>query len=176
MTRHHRKTIPLGTDNFLSVLEGIEGGFAVFAGIVVGLYLQDVSRELLIITAGISLVVSAFNSSAVRYATEHYMDEIDGHEKRNKIKAYFFPALTEFITYTFVSLIAAAPLLLIQDTLTAVLLTCFITISLLFGAGWYRGKLFGNHAVRDGLEVAGLGVAIIIVGVVAGWVLGNLVA
>lgn len=176
MTRHHRKHIPFGADNFLSVLEGIEGGFAVFAGIVVGLYFQDVSRELLITTAVISLIVSAFNSSAVRYATEHYIDEVDGHEKRDKLKAYFVPSLVEFATYALVSLIAATPLLVVKDTLTAIVLTCLTTVLLLFGAGWYRGRLFGRHAVRDGLELAGLGTAIIGVGVVAGWILANIVA
>ncbi len=176
MTRHQRKHIPFGADNFLSILEGIEGGFAIFAGIVVGLYFQNVSRELLITTAIISLVVSAFNSSAVRYSTEHYMDELDGHEKRDKVKAYFIPSLIEFATYALVSLIAATPLLIVQDTFTAIVLTCLTTILLLFTAGWYRGRLFGHHAVRDGFELAGLGAAIIIIGMVSGWILANIVA
>ncbi len=175
MTRHQRKHIPLGADNFLSVLEGIEGGFAIFAGIVVGLYFQDVSRELLITTAIISLVVSAFNSSAVRYSTEHYMDELDGREKRDKVKAYFVPSFIEFTTYALVSLIAALPLLLLKDSLVAIVMTCFITILLLYLAGWYRGRLFGRHAVRDGFELAGLGAAIIAIGMISGWILANIV-
>lgn len=176
MSQHPRKSIPLGTDNFLSVLEGIEGGFAIFVGIVAGLYFQNISSDLLVVTGVIGLIVNAFNSSAVRYASQHYLDELDGHEKHSKFHAYFVPAFVEFITYALVSLIAVLPLLLIKDTLTAIAFTSIITLSILFFAGWYRGRLFGRHAKRDGLELAGLGLAIILVGASAGWVLAGVVA
>ncbi|HEX8390589.1 MAG TPA: VIT1/CCC1 transporter family protein [Candidatus Saccharimonadales bacterium] len=167
--------VPLGTANFLSVLEGIEGGFAIFVGIVAGLYFQAVNHDILVATGLISVIVSAFNSSAVRYASEHYLDELDGREKRNKLRAYFFPALTEFITYILVSIVAVLPLLLIQDSPTAISLTTLITVVILFGAGWYRGHLLGRHSLRDGLEMAGLGVAIIIIGASSGVFLAGLV-
>lgn len=174
MRRHPRKHIPLGADNFLSVLEGLEGGFAIFVGIIAGLYFQDIDHDLLVITGLIGLIVNAFNASAVRYASQHYVDELDGHEKRHKFKAYFVPALVEFLTYGLVSLIAVVPLLVIEDSLSAIMLTSLITLVILYLAGWYRGHLFGRHAVRDGLELAGLGVAIILVGAIAGWLLAGL--
>lgn len=176
MTRHPRHHIPLGANNFLSVLEGIEGGFAIFVGIIAGLYFQQISHDLLIITGVIGLIVNAFNASAVRFASEHYLDEIDGHEKRRKFRAYFVPAAIEFVTYALVSLVAVIPLLVIQDSLVAIGLTCLMTVGILFAAGWYRGTLFGRHAVRDGIELAGLGIAIILIGASAGWVLSRVVA
>jgi VIT1/CCC1 family predicted Fe2+/Mn2+ transporter len=176
MTRHPRKHIPLGADNFLSVLEGIEGGFAIFVGIIAGLYFQNVSHDLLVVTGAIGLIVNAFNSSAVRYASEHYIDEVDGHEKRHKLHAYFVPAFVEFLTYALVSFIAVLPLLLIRDSLFAIGLTSVLTVIILYAAGWYRGTLFGRHAKRDGIELAGLGVAIIFVGAAAGWILSRVVA
>ncbi|MEO5499526.1 MAG: VIT1/CCC1 transporter family protein [Candidatus Saccharimonadales bacterium] len=174
MSTHINKNIPFGSDIFLSVLEGIEGGFAIFVGIVAGLYFQNISHDLLIVIGLISLIVNAFNSSAVRYASEHYIDELDGREKRNKIKAYFMPALAEFVTYAIVSLIAVLPLLLIADSLVAISLTIALTIIILFGAGWYRGDLLGRHAVRDGIELSSLGLAIILVGTTAGWLLSKI--
>lgn len=176
MIRQNRRHIPLGADNFLSVLEGIEGGFAIFVGIVVGLSFQNISHDLLIATAVIGMVVNAFNSSAVRYASEHYIDEIDGREKRNKLRAYFIPALVEFLTYTLVSLIAVIPLLVLVDSFSAIASSIVMTLLILFAAGWYRGKLFGRHARRDGFEMAGLGVAIILVGAAAGWIISVVVA
>lgn len=175
MTKHTRRHIPLGADNFLSVLEGIEGGFAIFVGIVAGLYFQHISHDLLIVTGLIGLIVNAFNSSAVRYASQHYTDELDGHEKRHKVRAYLIPALIEFVTYGIVSLVAVVPLLLIRDSWVAITLTTLLTVILLFVAGWYRGKLFGRHAMRDGLELAGLGLAIILVGTIAGWLLSYMI-
>lgn len=176
MSKHPRKSIPFGADNFLSVLEGVEGGFAIFVGIIAGLYFQNISPTLLAVTGIISLIVNAFNASSVRYASQHYLDELDGHEKHSKFHAYFVPAFIEFVTYVVVSFIAVLPLLLIRDTFTALVLTSFVTLTILFMAGWYRGSLLGRHALRDGVELAGLGLAIIAVGAGAGWVLAGLVA
>mgnify|MGYP003334066809 CR=1 FL=1 len=171
MHRH----IPLGATNFLSILEGIEGGFAIFVGIVAGLYFQKVDHDLLIIAGIIGLIVNAFNSSAVRYASEHYLDELDGHEKRNPFRAYFMPAFIEFLTYALVSLLAVIPLLLMQDSFTAITFSIGVTILIQFIAGYYRGQLLGRHALRDGLELAGIGIAIILVGSAAGWALSFLI-
>ena len=171
MHRH----IPLGASNFLSILEGIEGGFAIFVGIIAGLYFQKVDHDLLIVAGIIGLTVNAFNASAVRYATEHYLDELDGHEKRNAPRAYFVPASIEFATYALVSLFAVVPLLLLQDSLTAITFSIGVTVLIQFIAGYYRGRLLGRHALRDGLELAGIGIAIIIVGSLAGWTLSYLI-
>lgn len=171
---HKRRVVrvPLGSDNFLSVLEGVEGGFAIFAGIVVGLSFEDVSRDLLILTAGIGIVVSAFNSSAVRFASEHYIDELDGHEKRHWVRSYLVPSLIEFLSYIVVSLIALLPLVILPNLTDAIIGSVILTLSILFLAGLYRGNLLiRRHAVRDGLEVAGLGLLIIVVGGVSGWLL-----
>lgn len=176
MSRQFRQHIPFGADNFLSILDGIEGGFAIFVGIVAGLYFQQISHDLLIVTGIIGLIVNAFNSSAVRYASQHYLDELDGHEKRHKVRAYFIPALVEFVTYALVSFIAVVPLLLIKDSFQAILLTVLLTLVILFVAGAYRGKVLGRHLLRDGLELTGLGVAIILVGAGAGWGIAALVA
>ncbi|TAH33009.1 hypothetical protein EYC58_02535 [Candidatus Saccharibacteria bacterium] len=168
--------VPLGNDNFLSVLEGVEGGFAIFAGIIVGLMFEGVSRELLVLTALIGIIVNAFNSSAVRFSSEHYMDELDGHEKRRRFQTYFVPAIIEFSSYLVVSFIALAPLLFVADLSIAVVLTIEMTLVILFVAGWYRGHLLNRrHAVRDGFEVMLLGLLIICVGAFSGWLLTQLI-
>lgn len=173
MPKHHRTHhIPFGANNFLSVLEGIEGGFAIFVGIIAGLSFGDISRDLLILTAVISIVVNAINASAVRYTSEHYLDELDGHEKRSWLKAYFLPASIVFMTYLVVSLIAVVPLVLIENQLVAIWLSVLLTAGILFGAGLYRGWLIiGRHALRDGIEVMNSGLLIIVAGTLSGWLL-----
>ena len=171
-----RRRIPFGSDNFLSILEGVEGGFAIFVGLIIGLMFEGVSRDLLILTAAISIIVSAFNSSAVRYSSEHYMDELDGHEKRHRFRSYFIPSLIEFVSYVLVSIIALLPLLLVHPIELAVALCALITLVILFVAGWYRGHLLmRSHAVRDGLEVMLLGLLIVGFGAVSGWLLTQLI-
>lgn len=167
----HTRTVPFGAAIFLSVLEGVEGGFAIFAGIIVGLSFTDLHRDFLIMSATISIVVNALNASAVRYATEHYTDELDGRESRSWFKAYFVPSLVEFVVYCIVSAISIVPLILIEHTIYAVVLCVAITLVTLFAAGLYRGALLGRHALRDGLEVMGLGALIILAGGVSGWLL-----
>lgn len=176
MTRSYSfKKIPFGTGNFLSVLEGVEGGFAIFAGIVVGLSFENVPRDLLILTAAIGIIVNAFNSSAVRYTSEHFLDELDGHEKRHWYKAYLWPALVEFIVYGIVSLIAILPLLLIDDLATAISAMVATTLVFLFLAGWARGQVTYHHRWRDGLETLLSGGLIVVVGGLAGWGLSQLI-
>ncbi len=172
MPKHHRtRHIPFGASNFLSVLEGIEGGFAIFAGIIAGLSFENISRDLLIMTAVISLVVNAFNCSTVRFSSEHYLDELDGREKRSWVHAYLLPASVEFLTYLIVSVIAVLPLVFIADQMTAVWSSVVLTEVILFLVGCYRGRLLGLHAVRDGFELAGIGMLIIGFGAAAGWLL-----
>lgn len=172
----HGRHIPFGANNFLSVLEGVEGGFAIFAGIIAGLMFEGVSRELLIISGAIGIIVSALNTSAVRFSSEHYLDELDGHEKRRWSHAYLFPALIEFVSYLAVSVVALIPLLLVRPLGLAVASCVALTIGILFLAGWYRGRLLNRrHASRDGMETAGLGALIVAVGALAGWLLGTLV-
>lgn len=166
--------IPLGADNFMSVLEGIEGGFAIFVGIVVGLSFEAVGRDLLIMTAVVSIAVNAFNASAVRYTSEHFIDELDGREKRSWLKAYFFPASIEFLTYLLVSAIAVIPLLLIENQALALWSCVLLTTVILFIAGGYRGYLLAGHKVlRDGFEVMVSGLLIVAVGAIAGWTLSH---
>lgn len=176
MTRHYRfKSIPLGADNFLSVLEGVEGGFAIFAGIVAGLSFEQVSRELLILTAAVGIIVNAFNSSAMRYTSEHFLDEIDGHEKRRWYKAYLWPAVVEFIVYGLVSFIAILPLILIANQTAAVAAMVAVTLVFLFLAGWTRGQVTYGHSWRDGFEILLSGGLIVVVGGLAGWGLSQLI-
>jgi VIT1/CCC1 family predicted Fe2+/Mn2+ transporter len=167
--RHHH--IPSGPDNFLSVLEGLEGGFAIFTGIVAGLSFHTMDRRLLLVTGGISMLINGFNSAAVRYSSQHYMDELDGREKRNKIKNYFLPAAVEFLVYTIVSLAILLPLALLPSILYGVLFCSVLTVAVLFAAGWYRGWLLRTHPLKDGFEVAMLGAAIIAVGAIAGYLI-----
>ena len=141
-----------------------------------GLSFEIANRDLLLITAVIGIVVNAFNSSAVRYASEHYEDELDGHETKRPLHVYFLPAFVEFVAYAFVSVIVILPLIFVHPLQLAIVSCVALTLIVLFMAGFYRGNLFGMHPMRDGLELALLGLLIVVVGGTAGWLLSHLVA
>lgn len=166
--RRRQLRIPFGAQKFLAVFEGFEGGFAIGASIVVALSFAGLERHLLIATAFISVIVNGFNAAVIKYSSEHYLDELDGREKRSSFRNYFLPAAIEFFAYIIIGLFSITPLLLIQNLDTAVLLCAVATLSLLFIAGWWRGFMVRLHPWRDGIETMLLGLCIIMVGLASG--------
>lgn len=176
MKKHHylitHRESPLGV--LLGFIDGLEGGFAIFAGIVVGLSFTSVSRSVLIMTAMLGIFVNAVNAATIRYSTEHYRDELDGHEKRSRFKHYLIPAMTEFMLYIIVSLLAIIPLLLIESLVLAVTIMIATCLIILFIAGYVRGATLGKHPFRDGIELTLGGVIMILFGSIAGWLLTHI--
>ncbi|HEX6462181.1 MAG TPA: VIT1/CCC1 transporter family protein [Candidatus Saccharimonadales bacterium] len=172
--RHRRRRLhlPFGAQKFLSVLEGIEGGFAISAGVVAGLSFAEITdQRILLITAGVSILVNGFNASAVKYSSEHYEDELDGREKHDPWRAYFVPAAIEFVIYFAVCLLTLLPLLVFSSTFIAVGWCTLLTALVLFAAGIWRGFLLKLHPIRDGIELTLLGLLIIAIGASAGYIL-----
>ena len=171
---HHRRrtlNVPLGAQRFLAAFEGFEGGFAIGASIIVGLSFAGLDRRLLLTTALISIIVNGFNTASVKYSSEHYLDEIDGREKRSPFRHYFMPAFIEFIAYFTISFVSIIPLMFIADTMTAILWSCITTLIILFAAGWWRAFMLHMPRWRDALETTILGGGIILVGFVSGYIL-----
>lgn len=172
--RRQRSGLPLGAQKFLSVLEGVEGGFAISAGVVAGLSFANITdRRVLLITAGISMLVNGLNASAIKYAAEHYEDELDGHEKKHAFRHYFIPAALEFITYFIICGLTLIPLFVFPYHFEAVIWCTTLTLIVLYLAGLWKGYLLHKHPVRDGIELATLGLIIIAAGALAGFVLSR---
>ncbi len=171
--RHSNRKV-LSAHWFVAALEGIEGGFAIGASIVVALSIAGMERDLLLVTAIIGLIVSGFNSASVKYSSEHYLDELDGREKRSAFKHYFLPASIEFLCYMAISLVSVLPLIFIASTTLAVLVSVGLTLLLLFIGGSIRGSMLQTNGLRDGFETLLLGGGIVTVGLVSGLVTSSL--
>lgn len=169
---HHRKRrhLPLGLSGFLSFLEGVESGFAITAGILLGLSFQLSSRHLLITTACLTIIVNAVNSASVKYASEHTLDELDGREKHKVILNSLSPALVQFVTHVFVAGLILLPAIIFPLD-NGIMISLLLTLVLLGWAGWYRGTTLHSHPLRDALETIFLGVLIMGTGALAGWML-----
>lgn len=166
--------MPFGTQRFLAAFEGVEGGFAVGASILVALSVAGLHRHLLLATAIVSIVVSGFNSASVKYSSEHYLDELDGREKKSAFRHYFIPSMIEFVCYFALSLLSVLPLILIENVSIAVGASVAATLLLLFWAGVWRGYMLKMNSLRDGIETASLGLGIILIGLASGIVVGSL--
>lgn len=164
--RHRRRNLklPFGAQRLLALLEGVEGGFAIGAGLLAGMSIATTSRQLLFLTAAVTMIVNGANSAAIKYAAEHYTDELDGREK-NPVRYYLWPAIYEFVAYLVVTAVVMSPLLFMQNVTQAAAVSCFATIVVLFAAGYWRGYLMRrHHKLRDGLELSLLALLIIGVG------------
>lgn len=173
-TRRRAVKLPLGTQRFLAAFEGIEGGFAIGASIVVALSVAGLEKRLLLITAVVTIIVNGFNTASVKYSTEHYLDELDGREKKSALKHYFVPSLIEFVCYLVLSLLSVLPLVLIDNVALAIGTSVSITLLLLFWAGVWRGYMLHMNTLRDGIETAALGFGIITIGLVSGVIVNSL--
>lgn len=170
---HKRKNaaLPLGASNFLAAFEGIEGGFAIAAGIIAGMTFAGFDKIILISVGVISIVVQGFNSACMKYSTEHYLDELDGREKKNKFKYYLVPAILHFLAYALFSMITFVPLLVIHDTPLAIFTTCLFVLVILLIVGSWRASLLRMPRWRDGFELLAIGASIIAIGYASGWVI-----
>lgn len=163
--------LPFGAQRLLALLEGLEGGFAIGASVIVGLSFADLDRRVLIVSAAIGILVNGFNNATVKYSSEHYSDELDGREKRHAIRYYFVPAAIEFISYFVISIITLLPLIFVPNLYLGMALCSLITLAMLFAAGYWRGYLMRLHPAKDGLEMMLLGSGIIMVGGITGYLL-----
>lgn len=168
--RRRHINVPLGAQRFLAAFEGFEGGFAIGASIVVALSFAYPSRHVLLVTALITIIVNGFNNASVKYSSEHYLDELDGRETRNPFKRYFMPSLIEFVSYFAISFLSIIPLVVVADTTTAIALSITITLFILFAAGYWRAYMLKMSRWRDALETTLLGLGIIFVGFVSGYI------
>ena len=166
----HRRHIPFGAQRFLAIFEGFEGGFAISAGVIAGMSFVNLDRDILIATAIVSIIVNGFNSASVKYSSEHYLDELDGSEVKRKFRRYFAPAFAQFVSYLVVSFVSILPLFLMRDMPHAVIYSIGITLAILLLAGYYRAYVLGMPRWRDALETGVLGLGIILVGFVSGWI------
>jgi hypothetical protein len=167
--KRHRLHLPFGAERLLAVLEGLEGGFAIGASVVVGLSFANLDRRVLLVSAAIGILVNGFNNASVKYSSEHYADELDGHEKKHPLHHYFIPAVIEFSAYFAVGFITLLPLFLIPQLYLALALCSLITLIMLFAAGYWRGYLMRLHPGKDGVEMMFLGACIILVGGLTGY-------
>lgn len=167
--RRRKLLLPVVAQRFLAAFEGFEGGFAIGASIVVALSFSDLPRHTLLITAVLSIIVNGFNNASVKYSSEHYLDEIDGREKRSAMLHYFLPAAIEFVSYFAISFISILPLVFISDLSQAVIWSVLTTLLLLGCAGWWRAYMLHMPRWRDALETMLLGGGIILVGLISGY-------
>lgn len=162
--------LPLNAQRFLAAFEGLEGGFAIGASVLVALSFAGLDRSVLLASVVVAIIVNGFNNASVKYSSEHFLDELDGREKHSAFKHYFIPSLIEFVSYFAISFISIVPLLIVNNLNHAVLMSVLTTLLILYLAGYWRAYMLQMSSRRDALETLLLGAGIILVGLTSGYV------
>ena len=163
-----QKKLPIDREYFLSLLGGSEGGLATTTAIIVGLMVSSASREVVVTSALVAFLVQAFNGSIGHFSSERTNDEIDDIEKKEGYRKPAKDALYYFLSHTATSLIVLMPVVIITDSLNAIIVTLSISLFILFTIGWYKGSVVKNSRFVDGMEMVMFGLLVIVVGALSG--------
>lgn len=175
MLRFRKRKLPRKRASVLSIIEGAEGGLAIFAGILVGLSFDVTERSILIMLALLGIFASAIHASATIYLDQEMDDEIDGVRNHHPFRDYFLPGLKVFAVYIASAGLAALPLVVIPDHTWAVVSTVAVTFGFLFGAGWYRGMTMKDRQpLSSALAACLLGLVVISASAVIGLLTGRI--
>ncbi len=163
--------LPFDREYFMALLSGSEGGLATTSAIAAGLLISTSDRNVVIVTAAISFIVQAFNSAINRFSAEHTSDEIDQEDVLNGYRKPIINATLQFLAHIVMGVLVLLPIIYVDNTASAMLISIGITLALMFLLGLYKGYAVGTRAIDDGLEQLGLGAIVISVGILAGYIL-----
>lgn len=163
--------LPFDRDYFMALLLGSEGGLATTSAIAAGLLIVNSDRNIVIITATISFVVQAFNSSVSQFSSDRTSDEIDQEDLVRGYKGPATTALLQFVSHVTMGGLVLLPIIYVADEIHAMFISIGVTLALLFLLGVYQGFVVGTRAVAEGIEQLALGALVISIGIIAGYIL-----
>ena len=161
--------IPLPKDYFMSLLAGIESGLATTTAIIGGLTITSTSRQLVITTAVISMLVQAWNSAMSKISLENTEDQIDHpYSKTVHYLHYIGEGLAQFTAHVAAGLAPIIPIAVIADRATGLSASIVVTLLLLFLIGFNKGKILKRSKSRSAFEMVIPAALVICIGIVAG--------
>ena len=172
MSKYTKKIkLPVSIDVFLSILAGTEAGIATTAAIIVGLTIGTDDRGLVVISALISIIVQAFNSSLTTIFTAHTLDEIEHNRDMNSLLQPISQGALQFVTHVTAGLFVLLPIIYVDRLEVAMLTSIGVSLVLLLWIGLFVGRVVRHTPLRNSIQSFVLGVMIIIGGFLAGFII-----
>ncbi len=170
MSRRSLK-LPISKELFVSIISGSEAGIATTAAIIVGLTVGTDNRDIVILSAMISIVVQAFNSALTTIVTSHTLDEIEHNRDMDSLLKPLSQASLQFLTHMTMGLVVLLPMLYVERLEMAMLSVIGIALVLLLWIGLFVGQIVRHTPFRNSVQSFVLGMLIIIGGFLAGFVI-----
>lgn len=168
---HRTGKLPIDKELFLSIISGSQAGIATTAAIIIGLTIGTDDRQIVIISALVSIFVQAFNSSLTTIIAIHTSDEIDHNRDMNSLLRPLTKAGMQFLTHMVAGFIVLLPMIYVTTLEIALLATIAVAIVLLLWIGLFVGRVVRHSPLRDGVQSLVLGMMIMIGGFIAGFII-----
>ncbi len=160
---------PSAVSHFRNFILGVEDGLVSTVGLLSGVAIAHIPRETIFLTGLILIFVEAFSMAAGTFLSEYSAEEY-ARGTEHSVKGNFMSGTVMFFSYFVSGLVPLMPYM-IWPVRTALVFSILFSVIALFALGIIGAKMSGTHFAKNGLRMAAIGGAAIIVGLVAGIVL-----
>jgi VIT1/CCC1 family predicted Fe2+/Mn2+ transporter len=159
--------LPFARDRFESLLSGAEAGIATTAAIVVGLAVTTNSSGIVLLSAGITLFIQAFNAAGGRYSSLRTSQEISGSENF-QLHTRLFTSFIQLVSHLATGMLVIIPVARYGTSTRGIWTTLLLSTLLLTLVAIYKNIYIRKHVFQDTIELILVGVLVMLVGLNAG--------
>ena len=159
--------LPFSRDRFESLLSGAEAGISTTAAIVVGLAVTTNSQGIVLLSAGITLFIQAFNAAGGRYSSLRTSQEISGSENF-QLHTRLYTSFIQLVSHLATGVLVIIPVARYGTSLRGIWTTLVLATFLLSLVAFYKNIYIKKHIMQDAIELVLVGVLVMLVGLNAG--------
>ncbi len=145
---------------------GVEDSIVSTVGLLSGVVIGGVSREVVILTGIVLIFVEAFSMGIGSFLSEYAAEEMVTQRAIPR-KVWAVGGAIMFISYIVAGLIPLAPYLFLSFVFPAFLVSILLSLVVLFVLGMIGGAIGGISTLRRGLRMFTLGGFAILIGALA---------
>ena len=151
---------------FRSFVFGVEDSVVSTVGLVSGIAIVGSARPVILLTGVILVFVEAFSMAVGDLLSDNAMRELSAKEER-PLHLSFVQALVMFFSYLLSGFFVLVPYIIFSPSV-ALPVSIAISIAILFMLGAYSGKVARVSVWKNGVTMAVIGGAAILIGMSAG--------
>lgn len=153
---------------FRNFIFGVEDSLVSTVGLLAGIAIGGVSREIIFLTGAVVILVEAFSMAAGSFLVESSMEEYT--HKRDKNERPLAGGVVMFFSYVIAGFVPLASYIIFVSDTTALYMSALTSLLALFALGLVGGSLSHVKIVRRGVRMVLVGGIAVAAGVAAGLV------
>lgn len=163
---------PIQPNVFRSFVFGVEDSVVSTVGLISGIAIVGSSRPAILLVGTILIFVEAFSMAVGELMSDNAVRELRTEEETPLGKS-LTQALVMFFSYLVSGFVVLLPYILFSSSV-ALAVSIVVSLALLFALGAFGGKLARISIFKNGLTMAVIGGAAILIGMIAGIVIEKL--